>query len=91
MSLQSRLSAHFATVPDLSRSTLRRTVALEQLGIPRAVWLLRPTVLTQNQADVVTDWLRGCGLAWIECTSGEEAHTLETSLRASWLPPLNRI
>ncbi len=89
-SLRSRLRAHLATGPDLSRSTLRRTVALEQLGIPREIAGRRPTQITQAQADVVNAWLRGCELAWVECASAAEAHALEASLRGLGLPPLNR-
>lgn len=89
-SLRSRLRAHLATGPDLSRSTLRRTVALEQLGIAREIAGRRPTQITQAQADVVNTWLRGCDLTWIECESATAAHDLETALRAHRRPPLNR-
>lgn len=90
-SLRQRLSAHLATGPDLSRSTLRRSVALAELGIPRAVSAQRPTVVSQTDVDAVSRWLRGCELAWLECATGEEAHLLEKALRAEWLPPLNRV
>lgn len=90
-SLRHRLSAHLATRPDLTRSTLRRSVALAQLGIPRAVSGQRPSVVTQEDADTVSRWLRECELAWVACGSADEAHALEAALRNEWLPPLNRM
>lgn len=90
-SLQGRLGTHLGLGPDLSRSTLLRTVALVELGVPRAVAEQRPTVITQAQADVVNAWLRECEIAWLECGSAEEAHGVEVSLRAEWRPPLNRV
>ncbi len=90
-SLRQRLSAHLATGPDLTRSTLRRSVALARLGIPRAVSGRRPSVIAQADADTVSAWLRGCELAWVECESAAAAHALEAALRSEWLPPLNRM
>lgn len=90
-SLQQRLSAHLATGPDLTRSTLRRSVALAQLGIPRAVSGQRPSIIGQAEADSVSAWLRGCELTWVECEDADAAHTLEVALRSEWLPPLNRM
>lgn len=89
-SLKVRLWTHFGLSPDFSRSTLRRTVALVELGVPRAVSEQRPTVITQGQADVVNAWLRECDVAWLECGSADEAHAVEAALRAEALPPLNR-
>ena len=90
-SLRGRLRAHLATVPDLSRSTLRAAVAVEALGVDRAVARARPPVLTVEQIAVADAWLRGCELAWVITTTGEKAHALEGRLRRERLPRLNRI
>lgn len=90
-SLRQRLGAHLSKSPDLSRSTLRRSVALAELGIPRSMASVRPTVITAEQAAAVTTWLGECEVAWLVCDGGDHAHQLETSLRAERLPPLNRV
>lgn len=90
VSLRRRLRAHLGTGPDLSRSTLRRSIALAELDIPRATSSARPARVSQADADVVAAWLRGCELSWVECATGAEAHALEAALRAEHLPPLNR-
>lgn len=89
--LRGRLSAHLAKRNDLSRSTLRASVAVAQLGVDRATARSRPSVMTEEQIEAVNAWLSTCDLGWIECGSGVEAHELEALLRAAWLPPLNRI
>ncbi len=89
--LRQRLGAHRATTTDLSRSTLRASVAVAQLGVTRQVARQRPSAMTVSQVSVVNDWLGGCEIGWIECASASEAHALETALRAEWLPPLNRL
>lgn len=89
--LRGRLGAHLATRNDLSRSTLRASVAVAQLGVDRATARSRPSVMTAEQIETVNAWLSGCELGWVECSSGAEAHELETELRAAWLPPLNLV
>jgi hypothetical protein len=89
--LRNRLRAHLSTRPDLSRSTLRASVAVIALGIDRKVARSRPTLLEQAEVDVVNAWLRECDLAWVICSDGAEAHALEMRLRAERLPPLNRM
>jgi hypothetical protein len=89
--LRQRLGAHLATTVDLSRSTLRASVAVAQLGLSRKVARQRPTVVTESQVALVNEWLASCEIGWIECESAASAHTLESLLRAEWLPPLNRI
>ena len=91
VSLRRRLRDHLKTSDDLSRSTLRRSAALAELGIPRSESAARPTRVSQANADFVSAWLRGCEVAWVECVSGAEAHALEAALRAESLPPLNRV
>lgn len=90
-SLRQRLSAHLSKSADLSRSTLRRSVALAELGIPRSAAATRPTVITAEQAAVVTTWLSECEVAWLVCDDGADAHQLEAELRSQHLPPLNRM
>lgn len=87
--LRGRLRAHFAKGPDLSRSTLRASVAVAQLGVDRSVARQRPTVMKVEQVAVINQWLASCELGWIKCDSIKEAHDWELNLRDEWLPPLN--
>jgi hypothetical protein len=87
--LQERLGKHLATGLDLSRSTLRATIASQTLGIERSAARSRPTTMTAEQIAVVNDWLTGCELGWIECPTVEEAVALEDKLLREWRPPLN--
>lgn len=89
--LRGRLRTHFAKGSDLSRSTLRATVAAAQLGIDRSVARQRPSIMNVEHITVVNQWLAACELGWIECDSPEEAHAWELSLRDEWLPPLNLV
>jgi len=89
--LRRRLAAHRATGRDLSRSTLRASVAVAELGVDRAAARRRPSVMSADEVAIVNSWLAGCDLGWIECSSPGAAHALETALREEWLPPLNRI
>ena len=54
--LRSRLSAHLASTPDLSRSTLRSWVAVRELGLDRTLTQLRPS---QMQADELVELVNG--------------------------------
>jgi len=89
--LRSRLGAHLQTGVDLSRSTLRASVAVRLLGISRSTARRRPTVMTPEQVALVNEWLRECQLAWTVCEGASAAHELEGTLRTEWLPPLNRL
>ncbi len=89
--LRGRLRSHLAIGPDLSRSTLRASVAVAQLGIDRATARSRPTLMGNSDVAIVNAWLRECELGWVECDSAVEAHAMEVALRSEWLPPLNRI
>jgi hypothetical protein len=89
-SLRQRLRAHLATVPDLSRSTLRASVAVQELGVDRATARARPAVISVEQAEVVNAWLRGCDVAWVAQGSADSAVTLEGRLLRQRKPPLNR-
>ena len=88
-SLRERLGKHRSFSLDLSRSTLRASVAVRELGVTRAHARSRPSVMTQEQVDVVTDWLRGCEIAWLVCDNTNAADLLERQLRESWMPPIN--
>ena len=87
--LRSRLRAHRQTGQDLSRSTLRSWVAVEQLGLERSVTRARPSIMTAEQIRVVNDWLSGCELRWVICETRADADRLEAALREEWRPPLN--
>lgn len=89
--LRGRIRFHRATGVDLSRSTLRASVAVDLLGVERAYARQRPSVMTEEQIYKVNEWLAGCEIGWIVCSSEKEAHSLEVSLRDEWLPPLNRV
>lgn len=78
----------FAKGQDLSRSTLRASVAVEHLGISDAVARQRPTVMQREQVAVVNQWLASCEL---RCDNTQEAHDWELRLRDEWLPPLNLV
>lgn len=89
--LRGRLGAHLRTGVDLSRSTLRASVAVDLLGVPRSTARRRPSVLTPEEVAVVSQWLRACDISWVVCEDAEAAHALESTLRMEWLPRLNRI
>jgi hypothetical protein len=90
-SLRRRLSTHVRTSPDLSRSTLRATVAVRELTITRATARARPSVITPEQASVINRWLEECDIAWVTCTSPRTADELERLLRRERMPELNRV
>lgn len=87
--LRGRLRAHLSTGSDLSRSTFRASVAVRELGVDRAVARSRPPLLTLDQVAIVNEWIAGCDISWVECSSREEAHDLEVRLRWAWLPTFN--
>jgi hypothetical protein len=87
--LRGRLRAHLSTGPDLSRSTLRASVAAAQLGVTRSYARQRPSVMTTLEIVCTNDWLTGCEIGWIECSSPAAAQELEVNLRREWTPPLN--
>ncbi len=75
---------------DLSRSPFRRYVC-EQLGIAKTLRTkIQPTVMTAAEIEPVNEWIRGCAVSWVECTSPSEAETLEALLHAEWTPPMSR-
>lgn len=85
------LKAHFVKGRDLSRNTLRASLAAAQLGIDRSVIWLRPSVMSFEQVTVVNQWLGTCAVEWIESPGIEEAHALDIDLREERLPALNRV
>jgi len=89
--LRGRVRAHLRTGVDLSRSTLRASVAVHLHGIPRSTARSRPSVMTPENVALVNQWLRACEIAWVVCEDAPAAHELEGALRTEWLPPLNRM
>ena len=79
--LRERLGKHLSRSLDLSRSTLRASVAVRQLGVSRSIARSRPTVMTPQQVQVVNVWLRRCDIAWLECEDVAAADELERRLR----------
>lgn len=90
-SLRERLGKHRSLSLDLSRSTLRASVAVRELGVTRAHARSRPSAMSKDQVDVVTEWLHGSEIAWLECETPKSADDLERQLRTAWLPPLNLV
>ena len=89
--LRRRLSSHFSKSADLSRSTLRASVAVVQLGIDRSVARQRPSLVNADQVAAINHWLASCELGWLAFEDPDEAHALEVRLRDEWLPPLNLV
>ena len=87
--LRSSLGTHLGTSLDLSRSTLRSWVAVRELHLAREYMRRRPTVMTNEQVAIVTQWIRSCDFTWIISASGAEAATLEAKLLAAWRPGIN--
>lgn len=88
--LHGRLGEHLGAGNDLTRSSFRRNVC-ELLGIaPTTVSRIRPTVLTPAQVAPVNAWISVCEVAWLECSSPDEADGFEKALLREQKPPLNR-
>lgn len=45
--------------------------------------------MTQEQVQMVNDWLLNCDVAWLECENVAAANVLERRLREEWMPPIN--
>jgi hypothetical protein len=87
--LRARLTTHRGTSRDLSRSTFRSWVAVHVLGLDRAVSRQRPSVVTDEQARVVNDWIAACDIAWLVQPTRKDAAVLETALLLEHKPLLN--
>lgn len=85
------LGNHLRTTPDLSRSTLRRSVAAELGVATRAEAAARPARRTREQVEPVNDWLAACEVAWVERATALQAAELEEALRVEWMPRLNKL
>lgn len=87
--LRKRLAGnHLKVGPDLSKSAFRRNVC-ESIGVADTS-ITRFQPLTAAQTETVNAWVAGCEVAWIECSTPEEAATLETDLKYEWKPPLTK-
>lgn len=87
--LRSRLGKHRSDSLDLSRSTLRASVAVKELGVTRKHARQRPSVMTADEIAAITAWFAKAKLSWVECDDPDAADALERTLRAAWMPPLN--
>lgn len=87
--LRGRLRSHRATDADLSRSTLRASVAVELLGVSRWTARQRPAVLPEWAIESVNKYLAECEVAWIECDNAEEASELKRGLLREYRPEYN--
>lgn len=88
--LRRRLSTHRRKTTDLSRSTLRASVAVTLLGITRARARQRPSATTPDEIAVITTWFTTAAVTWIECGTADEARAAERYLLDTRQPPLNR-
>ncbi len=87
--LRGRLRDHRATDSDLSRSTLRASVAVDQLGVSRWTARQRPGVLPEWAIETVNEFVSECDVAWIECSGADEARALKHGLLAEFRPEFN--
>ncbi|MEU4455264.1 GIY-YIG nuclease family protein [Nocardioides sp. NPDC023903] len=89
--LRRRIGTHLSTSLDLSRCTLRASVAVKTLGVTRKHARSRPTVMTVEEIAVVTAWFATAEVNWLECETRDEAHALKGRLLESWTPEMNLI
>jgi excinuclease UvrABC nuclease subunit len=87
--LRSRLNSHRRTSADLSRSTLRASVAVTTLGVTRAHARSRPSRMTAVELATINAWFETADVAWVVCETPDEADAFERRLRATWMPSLN--
>jgi hypothetical protein len=74
----------------MTGSALRRNVA-EHLGIARAADI-KKRCYRPSEADAaqVVAWIDACEIAWIACSSAQEAHDLECDMKSEWMPELTK-
>lgn len=83
---------HLGKGVSLAGSSVRRNVCELLFDIPPTVTGgRRRQKVTRDQASAIRDWLADCELSWQVCTSPAAARLLESTLRKTYLPPLNRI
>jgi excinuclease UvrABC nuclease subunit len=83
-------SNHMGRGASMTNSALRRNTA-ELLGIARAADIkARRYRTTAEDAERITEWLRSCDVAWVECASEADALDLEKAMKREWLPPLTK-
>jgi excinuclease UvrABC nuclease subunit len=74
----------------MTGSAFRRNVA-EHLGIATAKAIKkREYQPSPEEVRIVREWIECCDVAWITCTSAEEALALETAMKDEWMPPLTK-
>jgi hypothetical protein len=74
----------------MTGSAMRRNVA-EHLGIATSADIkARRYQPTPREVQAVRDWLDGCDIAWVECSSKAEAKTLEDDFKGEYKPPLTK-
>ena len=88
--LRERVGKHLGVGPDLSRSSLRRSVAEHILGVPTSVSRQRPSVMTSEQVSEVNDWIRELEVTWLEFPTPRDAVEFERELLREWMPLLSK-
>ncbi len=90
--LRSRLwGNHLRRGVSMTNSALRRNVA-QHLGIASAADIKgRRYLPTAGDVLRVSDWIRECDLAWMECETEPDAVRLETALKGEFKPPLTKV
>ncbi len=81
---------HLGRGRGLASSAFRRNVA-EHLGVGSAAAIKAgDVVLSEKQLDQVRQWIMGCEVAWLTCSTADEAVSLEASLKLEFKPPLTK-
>jgi predicted GIY-YIG superfamily endonuclease len=74
----------------MGTSAMRRNVA-EHLGVAKAAAIKAGEHrITPEEATHVRAWLDACEITWRECADEDAAKTLETNMKAEYLPPLTK-
>ncbi|MFF2496612.1 hypothetical protein [Agromyces sp. NPDC058064] len=87
--LRGRIRAHLATDADLSRSTLRASVAVDVLGVSRWTARQRPASLPDWAVASVNERLSEFHIAWVECSNADEASDLKRRMLTEFRPEYN--
>ena len=81
---------HMGQSATMGTSAFRRNVA-ESLGHGSSADIKEQRViLTPDELAAVRAWIIGCSVTWIVCPSTTAALTLESRMKAEWMPPLTK-
>ena len=82
---------HMGQSATMGTSAFRRNVA-ESLGYGSSadIKAKRVTHSRPTSSPTVRAWIIGCSVTWIVCPSTAAAMTLESRMKAEWMPPLTK-